>query len=623
MRIINSWTMNYKSLKNVQLSLGDDSYITLIGLNDTGKSTVLRSLELFFREGMSLPQNSETSKINAVSNSPLEKDEFDKLFVELGLPPPEYSNSSVYILVQFEIEKELTTDEIDDLKPSDHLQLVLENKKAGDNIYVLKALEKDSAYYILCNDVFEDEQPLQLWSQSQKAIKEKQSIVGIEDSSIKNKNSKGTLKNIERVLAIYSKMDPEVCWSRYDFKKDRSFFPLFEYLDWNVSIEQLQNLVTTAISTTIDQSLKDVQALVNKSQDKVNKKANDALSEIYEKYSEHLPASITGLSANINMPLAKNTTELFVSKDSSDKHIHIADQGDGIKRQIGLGLIRAIAEESIGEGNKDTQYIWVLDEPETHLYPQAQRELADDLRQLSINKFQIVASTHSTTFIDRAHLRNVYKAELIDNYTQLLTTKDTEDALSTLGVKNSDFLFYDKFLAVEGATEYHLLDHFHYIVYNKPLIDVGARKITLGGESNRVHYKKILEDITGDYRKPDDSIVYLLDKDTGGSGTNIHLVGTITDFEDSIANDIWIKLLKNECGVGITNDSLDDMRSKIEVSKKDTKLHKQLAAYVASSKTRTNYLNSKGEALANDLKKIITNTSQIPQAFKDAFEALH
>lgn len=624
MKLVNAWVVNHKSLKNIHVPFSDDSYITLIGLNDAGKSTLLKSLELFFKETAILPQGTETSKISAVSNSPLEKGLFESIFTELELPVPDYNAGAVYILTEFRLEHVLTIEEIDSLKPSEHLQLVLSGKNIGDSIFLLKVLGAGGDYFIFCEDATDEEgKDLRLWSQTQAALKSLQAKCGIKDTQVQNQNQSGGLKNVERATAIYATMTLEKTWARYDFKKDRGLFPLFEYLDWNISIDQLYNLVTAAVGPAIEQSLKDVQVIVNERQEDVNKVANQKLGELYEKYSSHLPASVTGLSANINIPLAKNTTELFVSKSTSDQHIHIGDQGDGIKRQIGLGLIRAIAEDNTDEADGGTKYIWVLDEPETHLYPQAQRELAESLRQLSSNKFQIVVSTHSITFVDKTRLEDVYKVELEDGYTRLLSTEDNEGALATLGVKNSDFLFYDKFLAVEGATEYHLLDHFHLIIYGTSLSDAGVRGISLGGESNRAHYKKILEDILGDYRKTDDSIIYLLDKDTGVRGSGIYLVGETADFEDSITNEIWIELLKNECGVDVSAEDLQGMRSGINLSNKKTKLHEQLKVHVATNASRSNYLNSKGEALANDIKKYISDASQIPQPFKDAFSTFH
>lgn len=624
MRLANITIFNHKSLKNVQISLAEDSYITLIGLNDAGKSTILKSIELLFSENKNLPQITEMSRISSVSNTPLEKEAFLKAFTDRGLISPEYDSSSVYILGEFKIEHILTVEETDTLGPSEHLQHVLRGKSINDSVYILKKLNPIGEYFVLCNDSENDDsEPLQLWNQKQKDLQSLQAKHGIDDKDIPNENSRGGLKNIERITAIYGSMKVKPMWARYNFKNDRSFFPSFQYLDWDISIDQLQSLITTAIGPSIDQSIKDIQAEVNKKQDDVNKVANDRLSELFEKYSNHLPNSITGISANINIPLAKNTTEVFVSKDTSDKQIHIADQGDGIKRQIGLGLIRAIAEENAGDDSENTKYVWVFDEPETHLYPQAQRELAETLRELSSNKFQIIVSTHSITFVDKTNLRDVYKTELEDGYTQILSTKDTEDALNTLGVRNSDFLFYDKFLAIEGATEYHLLDHFHQLIYGTTLSEIGVRSISLGGESNRDHYKRVLSDIIGDYRKPDGSIIYLLDKDTGAAGDGIYLVGDIADFEDSISNDIWIRLLNDECGVVITDTQLQNMRSKIDVTKKDTKLHKQIAAHVAADTGRRDYLSSKGENLADVLKTYITDVSQVPQAFRDAFATLH
>lgn len=624
MRLSNITIINHKSLKNVYLPLADDSYVTLIGLNDAGKSTILQSVALFLNASDNLPQNTETSKISSVSNTPLDKENFSKAFTKQGIIAPTYDSNKVYILGEFKIEHVLTVEELDSLAPSDHLQHVLADKKVGDSLFILKTLDSSGEYFVLCNDFLgTDNDALQLWNQKQNELKEMQEAHNISDADIPNQNKRGGLKNIERITALYGKMTLTPTWARYDFRKDRGFFPGFEFLNWDINIDQLQSLITTAIGPSIDQSLKDIQAQVNKQQDDVNKIANSKLAELYKKYSTHLPDTITGLTANINIPLAKNTTEVFVSKDTSDMQIHIADQGDGVKRQIGLGLIRAIAEENIGKESEDTQYVWVFDEPETHLYPQAQRELAEMLRELSGNKFQIIVSTHSITFVDKSKLKDVYKVELDSGYTQILSTEDSEDALDTLGVKNSDFLFYDKFLAVEGATEFHLLDHLHQIIYGVPLVESGVRAVSLGGETNKEHYRKILENIIGDYRKPENAIIYLLDKDTGTSGESVFLVGDIADFEDSVSNAVWIELLKNECGVDIDTASLDNMRKQIDPARKDTKLHKQLAAYVASKETRTSYLSSKGEALANDIKKYITDASKVPQAFKDAFNSCH
>jgi energy-coupling factor transporter ATP-binding protein EcfA2 len=318
MRLANITIINHKSLKNVHIPFAEDSYITLIGLNDAGKSTVLKSIELFFSENKNLPQTTETSKISSVSNTPLEQSTFEKVFEDHDLIAPGYDSNAVYILGEFNIEHVLTVEETDALGPSEHLQHVLHGKNINDSVHILKKLNATGGdYFVFCDDSNGDDgEPLQLWNQKQKDLQSIQTKHGIADKDIPNRNGRGGLKNIERITAIYEGLTVSSAWSRFDYKKDRGFFPSFQYLDWDISIDQLQSLITTAIGPSIDQSIKDIQAEVNKKQDDVNKVANNKLSELFEKYSDHLPKSITGLSANINIPLAKNTTEVFVSKDT-------------------------------------------------------------------------------------------------------------------------------------------------------------------------------------------------------------------------------------------------------------------------------------------------------------------
>ena len=168
MRLANITIINHKSLQNVSIPLAEDSYTTLIGLNDAGKSTILKSIELFLSEGKNLPQITETSKISSVSNTPIEKEAFENVFTNLNLPAPEYNQQSIYILGEFNVEHVLTVEEIDTLNPSEHLQHILNGKSIGDSIYILKSLSSTGEYFALCNDSLgDDEGPRQLWNQRQ------------------------------------------------------------------------------------------------------------------------------------------------------------------------------------------------------------------------------------------------------------------------------------------------------------------------------------------------------------------------------------------------------------------------------------------------------------------------
>lgn len=614
--------LNHKSVKNVSLELAKGESMTLIGLNDVGKSTILKSLQLFFDDKVKILNEDGTSKKSTLSNSPLIQEEFDKALSNLDLPSlPNYSDSYVYIFCEFTLEKNYTQEEIDSRKMSDHLQYVIDGLKVEDKIHILKTLSaSEDNYYLLCNDILEDEQNIELWIQNQARIKQVQARYAIKDSEIINRNGSGPLKNIERIKAIYKKKETQICWAKFDFKKDRASFPQFRYLDWNITSDELNQLTADIINPIVSKSLDPIRAEVNNSVKDINQQANDALAGLYAKYAQALPSSVTALSANVQIELRQSVTELFIKKLTSDDAVHIDEQGDGLRRQIGLGLVKALAEESIVESCEETMYIWCFDEPETHLYPQAQRDLAKNLALLSESSFQILTSTHSTLFVDRSKLKDIYQVSLVEGYTAIKSTGSTEDICNILGVRNSDFLFYDRFIAVEGQTEYYLLNHLYQIKYGRNLIDDGIQIINLKGKSNAKHYEKILGEILNDFQKTSDTVVYLFDKDTNKAGDNVILVGSVADFEDELSNELWQSLLLDKCDVKISNEELDGLRAGIDKDKSDTKMHVSLKNFVYSCKSHSDFLPGKGEALADALKDSFSTPEKIPSSIQRAFK---
>ena len=62
---------------------------------------------------------------------------------------------------------------------------------------------------------------------------------------------------------------------------------------------------------------------------------------------------------------------------------------------VWFSLIKAKSESS--EEGTDNKFIWAFDEPETHLYPSAQRELFDILKKIfghSCREVQLTSSVH-------------------------------------------------------------------------------------------------------------------------------------------------------------------------------------------------------------------------------------
>lgn len=623
MRLTKFFIINYKSAKNVHLELKDGQPVTMIGANDCGKSTILNGMRLFFDENSKVYFDGDGTKKRTLSNTPLTEEEFEGLFEGLNIPQPDtYNQTQVCLLAEFSIEKEYSSEELETL--SRHSQFLLGGKKIGDKLYVIRivtpANTKDE-YFALTEDGLDaDGQPLALWLKSATDLAKIQKSMGIENSSTVNKNATGKPTNSERIEAIYSKSITNPTWARFDYKKDRAIFPEYRYIDWNISTDELNQLTSDVISPIVKSGIETILGDVNKRKTKINTDANASLEKIYDKYKDSLPSTLLGLSTNVDIKVTHAVTELFVNKTTSDKPVHIDEQGDGIRRQIWFGLIKALANETIQQDSEKC-YIWCFDEPETHLYPVAQRELAEVISTMAAGPFQIVVSTHSTLFVDRTALYDINKVSLHDGYTVVESTDSAEDIFDSLGVRNSDFLFYDKFIAVEGPTEYGIFDYFYRLTYGHSMLSDGIQLLNLRGKANSGNFEQLVSDIFKDFRKLDANIVYVFDRDSGKAESDqVFLLGQISDFDDELPNAIWIKVLADACGVTITDEEINGMRAKVDVSVASTKLHAQLSRFVAADGQHSDYLPSKGDKLAGILQTIITDKSGIPVAIKKIFE---
>jgi energy-coupling factor transporter ATP-binding protein EcfA2 len=145
----------------------------------------------------------------------------------------------------------------------------------------------------------------------------------------------------------------------------------------------------------------------------------------------------------------------FASKEAGSlAQIPVAKLGSGIEMVFTLHLLRAISEQSKGS------VIYLIDEPELSLHPQAQRKLLELLVEESTTK-QVVIATHSSHFVDPS---------LITKIVRFRTTKDgpiipyrvTDTSLigpiqeerRVFFRRHRDLFFTDQALFVEGIDDY-------------------------------------------------------------------------------------------------------------------------------------------------------------------------
>ena len=633
--------VNYRSCNLLHINLTKDDPNILIGINDCGKSTILKATENLLSVKPSFNFIKDDKKKNDFSNTKIEKHILCQKLKELNLPLLQYDDNECIILGKFFVESSEMIDEISS-KSSNHLLWILENSE--DDILwfgrIFNTLDQSVKEIILTPDAKDSNEIQKLYKETDAKLRIKIKSLKIPNDDIVNDNNLGRFKKIELFRSIYKKYQLSNYWVDFDIRNDRFIFPECRYLDWNVSMEQLLEVANDTINTKIQDQLSYAKKFAVRQAQKAQKIVNSELDEFTRQFAIDLP-NIESFKANINLEVQSKLTDIFINKTNTDGDIHIEQQGEGVKRQIWFALIKWRALSSISANSKIKKYIWCFDEPETHLYPKAQREFFDLIKDVSKSNVQALISTHSTVFIDRASFNSIYKIELEKGYTKFSKCISVPDIYKTLQVKNSDFLFYDKFLIVEGDTEEHLIPHLFRIFKNdRTLLSYGIQVINLGGKDKRSLNKQILESLLKDFNKTTDSVIYLFDNDVSfDGGLTQKELDEIThfrigrqDIEDSIPVEIWHKIIQTQLPeISITIEEIYEIHFNIPHNKKInsnekfyTKLRSHLRQKIGSDNRHIIHerLPEKGQLSAKLLSTHITDIAHIDSKIIEAFNQL-
>lgn len=171
--------------------------------------------------------------------------------------------------------------------------------------------------------------------------------------------------------------------------------------------------------------------------------------------------------------------------------------GTGQQQILALCFAHAFAKSFIGQG-----LIFVLDEPEAHLHPLAQKWLARQMFKMAEEGLQLVITTHSPYFINLEYLNSIY---LVTKDEQTIVNNTDADKLAQYCIKTGagraekknilqfyalhskahilNGLFAKKIILVEGETEELALPIYLEAVGLDTLKD-GVAVISVGGKGN-------------------------------------------------------------------------------------------------------------------------------------------
>lgn len=222
--------------------------------------------------------------------------------------------------------------------------------------------------------------------------------------------------------------------------------------------EEAQDPMKAAIKETV----KNHQAQLNDLVEKVTTELESVAKRTVEKIQEMSPELAKTLKPQVKN---KNWDSLFSVTLSGDDGISINKRGSGTRRLVLLNFFRAKAEESAH--TRGTNTIYAIEEPETSQHPNQQLMLLDAFQELTEQGVaQVILTTHTPTLarkVDRNCLRLV-KVDAANPQIHPGSEDATLDSIkSTLGVLPDHDV--KVFLGVEGKWDIEFLKRISKIIH--------------------------------------------------------------------------------------------------------------------------------------------------------------
>lgn len=223
---------------------------------------------------------------------------------------------------------------------------------------------------------------------------------------------------------------------------------------------------------------------------------SDALTQTTKQLSQ-IGGAVGSAGARVEIePLAGHIADLhkgidiFYSEDNSAR-LPISQQGMGTKSWIAFLTLSAFVNfntERIRKAkpNAEAQYILLMEEPEAHLHPQAQKQIFSQLTQFT---GQRIISTHSASIAAQANLNDLVFVTKVNGESVLKRVIDkTFDSAAKEKIRREvlrsrgDIFFSNGVILCEGITEEMTLPIYYEQVSGTSMVAHGINVAAVGGQ---------------------------------------------------------------------------------------------------------------------------------------------
>lgn len=219
--------------------------------------------------------------------------------------------------------------------------------------------------------------------------------------------------------------------------------------------------------------------------------------------------------------IMQGATDLHLEwSDTADNELTVVMEEEGFSSTFSLEnmssgtiqILLLLTQIILAEENSD---LLVVEEPELHLHPGAEKQVFDLLEKVS-NKYngpQVIVSTHSEVFVDHSRVDDIVAVSK-DSGETILNRVDHEewDGEAILGIDNSDLVQSEGVVFVEGRSDKAVLEQFAESL-GRPFTNQGVEVIVGGGDELKsgTQYIQVLDQLRIPY-------IFVLDSDSKNPG---------------------------------------------------------------------------------------------------------